>query len=58
MRALAMLAVVMCSMPIYAQTSDRTPPSYPSFGYEVARVHEIKPHRRTVPIDGVKPGFN
>jgi ankyrin repeat protein len=33
-------------------------PSYPSFDYEAARTHEIKPHRRTIPLDGVSPGFN
>ena len=25
--------------------SDEKPPSYPTFAYEVARTHEIKPHR-------------
>jgi hypothetical protein len=34
------------------------PPSYPSYDYEVARAHEIKPHRRTIPMEGVPPGFN
>jgi ankyrin repeat protein len=32
--------------------------SYPSISYEVARKHEVKPHRRTIPVDGVRPGFN
>ncbi|AFL89224.1 ankyrin repeat-containing protein [Terriglobus roseus DSM 18391] len=32
--------------------------SYPSISYEVARAHEVKPHRRTIPVDGVRPGFN
>lgn len=30
----------------------------PSFEYEVARTHEIKPHRRTIPLEGVSQGFN
>ncbi len=30
----------------------------PSFGYDVARKHEIKPHRRTIPLNGVHPGLN
>ena len=30
----------------------------PSFDYEVARAHELKPHRRTIPMQGVEPGFN
>ena len=32
--------------------------SHPSFTYDVARTHEIKPHRRTVPLGGVLEGFN
>lgn len=32
--------------------------AYPSFDYDVARAHEIKPHRRTVPHVGVGEGFN
>ena len=32
--------------------------SYPSISYEAARSHEVKPHRRTIPVDGVRPGFN
>jgi hypothetical protein len=31
---------------------------HPSFDYEVARTHEIKPHRRTIPIEGIRQGFN
>jgi ankyrin repeat protein len=33
-------------------------PSYPSYEYDVARQHEIKPHRRTIPLAGVHAGFN
>ena len=32
--------------------------AYPSISYELARSHEMKPHRRTIPVDGVRPGFN
>lgn len=31
---------------------------YPSFDYGVARAHEIKPHRRTIPLSGVEAGEN
>lgn len=31
---------------------------YPPISYEVARAHEVKPHRRTIPFNGVRPGFN
>ncbi len=40
------------------QASDEKTPPNPSFDYEVARAHEIKPHRRTIPMKGVEPGFN
>src|SRR6476660_9606338 len=33
-------------------------PSYPSFDYESARTHELKPHRRTIPLKGIHQGFN
>lgn len=33
-------------------------PAFSSFDYQVARTHEIKPHRRTIPLDGVTEGFN
>jgi hypothetical protein len=32
--------------------------AYPSFDYDVARSHEVKPHRRTIPMDGVQFGSN
>jgi ankyrin repeat protein len=38
--------------------SDEKRASYPSFAYDVARLHEIKPHRRTIRLKGVGPGFN
>ncbi len=30
----------------------------PSFDYDAARAHELKPHRRTIPHEGVREGFN
>lgn len=38
--------------------SDEKQPSHPSYDYDVARTHEIKPHRRTIPTKGISPGFN
>lgn len=38
--------------------SDEKRPSYPSYDYDVARAHEIKPHRRRIPMEGVRSGFN
>jgi len=43
---------------IFFQESGDKKPSNPSFEYDVARGHEIKPHRRTIPLKGVRPGFN
>ena len=43
---------------ILIQESGDKRPTNPSFDYEVARDHEIKPHRRTIPVKGVDPGFN
>lgn len=36
--------------------SDEQPPSNPSFDYEVAQIHELKPHRRTIPVTGLHSG--
>ncbi len=33
-------------------------PAAPSFDSDVARTHEIKPHRHTIPMVGVSHGFN
>jgi ankyrin repeat protein len=47
-------ACVMLSGVAWAQGEKRA--EYPSFNYEVAETHEIKPHRRTIPIEGVSEG--
>lgn len=39
-------------------TSGEEAPAYPSISYEIARSHELPPHRRTVPTQGVRPGFH
>lgn len=38
--------------------SGQTASSYPHFDYDIARAHEIKPHRRSVHLKGVGAGFN
>lgn len=43
---------------LVCQQSDEKSQANPTFDYDVARTHEIKPHRRTIPFDGVGPGFN
>jgi ankyrin repeat protein len=42
----------------FVRSLDERPAAKPSFEYEAARTHELKPHRRTIPLDGVRPGFN
>ena len=53
-RAIVALTCLLSSVCLWA--SDEKPLS--SFDYDVARAHEIKPHRRTIPLQGVRPGFN
>ena len=47
-----------CLASVFHWAFDEKHPSYPSYDYDVARAHEIKPHRRTVPHAGIRPGFN
>jgi ankyrin repeat protein len=55
-RTIIALAWLLSS--IFFQESGDKRPSYPSYDYEVAREHEIKPHRRTIPLKGVQAGFH
>ena len=55
-RTVVALACLVSSS--FAWASDEKQPSYPHFGYEVARAHEIKPHRHTIPLEGIDQGFN
>jgi ankyrin repeat protein len=41
---------------VWLWASDEKQP--PSFDYDVAHAHEIKPHRRRIPLQGVHSGFN
>jgi hypothetical protein len=43
---------------IFLPAFNHEKPTYPSYDYDVARAHEIKPHRRTIPVTGVLSGFN
>jgi len=56
MRTIIALTCLLSS--IFFQESGNKRHSNPSFDYDVARGHEIKPHRRTIPLKGVRPGFN
>jgi len=41
---------------VWAQGEKR--PALPSFNYDEAYTHEIKPHRRTIPTEGIVGGMN
>jgi Domain of unknown function (DUF6438)/Ankyrin repeats (3 copies) len=56
MRTIIALTCLLSST-LFQESGDKKP-SNPSFDYEVARVHEIKPHRRTIPLHGVQSGFH
>jgi hypothetical protein len=47
-RPIVVLTRLVSSLTLWA--SDNKRPSYPSFDYDVARKHEIKPHRRNIPF--------
>ena len=55
-RSIVILTFLLSSVSLWA--FDKQQPSYPSFEYDVAKIHEIKPHRRTIPHEGVRAGFN
>jgi len=52
------LALAFSLSSIFVRAQDEKRNANPSFEYEVVRAHELKPHRRTVPIAGVEPGFH
>jgi len=48
---------LLCLLPgSWLLASEGQKPSYPSFDYQTARDDEIKTHRRTIPVDGVRQG--
>jgi hypothetical protein len=55
-RAVIALACVLSSVGAWAV--EEKLPAYPSFDYQAAYAHEIKPHRRTIPLAGVSSGGN
>jgi ankyrin repeat protein len=57
MRPIIAFACILLSM-YFQESSDKRNSSNPEFDYEVARGHEIRPHRRTIPFKGIHPGFN
>ncbi|HLX86466.1 MAG TPA: ankyrin repeat domain-containing protein [Terriglobales bacterium] len=55
-RTVVALTCLLASLCLWA--SDEKRPAYPSYDYDVARTHEIEPHRRTIPVEGVRSGSN
>jgi len=52
------LIVLACLFPSAFLWAEDKKSSYPSFDYDSARMHEIKPHRRNIPMQGVQSAFN
>ncbi len=50
------LFVLACMLVAFRPST--TAQELPSFDYYVAHAHELKPHRRTIPLRGVSHGFN
>jgi hypothetical protein len=55
-RAIVVLACLLSTISLLA--IDEKPPSYPSLDYDSAHTHEIKPHRDTIPLEGIRSGLN
>jgi Domain of unknown function (DUF6438) len=53
-RALVALSCLLACAGAWA--AQEKPAAYPSFDYQAAYAHEIKPHRRTIPLAGVSSG--
>jgi len=56
MRVLIAFACLLSSAGAWA--AQEKPPAHPSFDYQAVYDHEIKPHRRTIPLAGVSYGGN
>ncbi|MGF7179024.1 ankyrin repeat domain-containing protein [Tunturiibacter psychrotolerans] len=50
-RSIVALVCLLPSLLLFASEGHK--PAYPSFDYQVARDHEIKPHRRAIPVVGM-----
>jgi hypothetical protein len=51
-------AVICLQSSLFLWASSDIGRSFPSYEYEIARTHEKKPHRRTIPFKGVDAGSN
>jgi ankyrin repeat protein len=55
---LATIALIFSVTGASQNAPDAKEPAYASFEYDIARTHETKPHRRTIPHEGVAEGDN
>jgi len=55
---LRFLLALALLVPVASSQTSKEKSSVPTFDYPVAYAHELKPHRRTIPIKGVQAGFN
>jgi Domain of unknown function (DUF6438) len=53
-----LIALTCCMACSFLWASDHQSLHYPFFDYGTAKTHEIEPHRRTIPLTGVRGGFN
>jgi ankyrin repeat protein len=53
----AVILVCLVAGTLQSEQDGKQPPR-PSYDYDVAQAHEIKPHRRTIPMKGVRSGLN
>ena len=51
-------AVILIALSSACCAQSDKKPALPQFDYDVARQHEIKPHRRNIPVEGVQGGMN
>ena len=56
MRTGSLLLILAASIQLLG--FDEKKAASPSFDYDVAKAHEVKPHRRTIPLPGARAGFN
>ena len=55
-RTIVAFTCLLSSIFLWASCGKRPP--YPSYDYDIAQAHEIKPHRYNIPLKGVPPGHN
>src|SRR5579862_4136291 len=55
-RIILVLVCFLSSAFVWASEGNQSP--IPSFEYEVAHAHELKPHREIIPLKGMSTGFH